>query len=477
MRQLIWFRNDLRLHDNTALTHAMASGPTLALFLITPGQWQAHGDAANKVDFWLRNLSTLSAELARLNVPLLIRQVEHWKDAAQCLADVCAQHQVTQVHANREYGINEQQRDQQVRRHLQDRQVAWRDYLDQLLFDPGTIQTRNGTCPQVYGQFRKQCLERLHHALPASLPCPPGQAPLTVAADPVPGQVRGFDTPSLRLQQYWPAGEQPAFQALETFRDNLLADYDRLRDYPAQHATSRLSPYLASGVLSPRQCLHAVLACNHGELEGPLPGAGVWLNEVLWREFYKHILVAYPQVCRHRAFRQVTEQIAWRQAPEQLTAWQEGRTGFPLIDAAMQQLRTLGWMHNRLRMVVAMFLSKNLLIDWREGERFFMAHLIDGDLAANNGGWQWSASTGTDAVPYFRVFNPVTQSQRFDPKGEFIREWLPQLSHLDAREIHEPWRAGGLFGVADYPAPIVDLKQSRERAIQAFDGLRDIPHG
>ncbi|ERI52767.1 hypothetical protein N878_17765, partial [Pseudomonas sp. EGD-AK9] len=219
------------------------------------------------------------------------------------------------------------------------------------------------------------------------------------------------------------------------------------------------------------------LRANRGEFDSGNPGAVTWINELLWREFYKHILVGYPRVSMHRAFRQETEALPWRDAPDELAAWQQGRTGLPIVDAAMRQLRATGWMHNRLRMIVAMFLTKNLLIDWREGERFFMRQLIDGDLAANNGGWQWSASTGTDAAPYFRIFNPISQSQKFDPDGHFIRHWVPELAGLNKRDIHDPAALGGLLAPAGYPRPIVDLARSRERALAAFKhlGNREVP--
>ncbi|HAL67580.1 MAG TPA: deoxyribodipyrimidine photo-lyase, partial [Pseudomonas sp.] len=228
---------------------------------------------------------------------------------------------------------------------------------------------------------------------------------------------------------------------------------------------------LAAGVISPRQCLHAALAHNRGEFDSGSSGVQTWINELLWREFYKHILTGYPQVSRHRAFRAHTEALPWRNAPKEFEAWQQGRTGFPIIDAAMRQMLATGWMHNRLRMLTAMFLSKNLLIDWRLGERHFMRHLIDGDLAANNGGWQWSASTGTDSVPYFRIFNPVSQSQRFDPKGRFIRQWVPELQDIDDKNIHDPGKCHGLIDANLYPSPIVDLHSSRQRALQAFKEL------
>src|SRR5690554_8082807 len=203
-------------------------------------------------------------------------------------------------------------------------------------------------------------------------------------------------------------------------------------------------------------------------------GAGVWVSELVWREFYRHLLIGFPRISKGRAFKPATEKLTWRsiensKVQRDLQAWQTGQTGFPIIDAAMRQLLETGWMHNRLRMLVAMFLSKNLLIDWRVGEAFFMQHLIDGDLAANNGGWQWAASTGTDAVPWFRIFNPVTQSRRFDPEGRFIRQWIPELAHLDNHDIHLPPQ-GTLFSSTRYPAPMVNLKSSRQRALEAFRG-------
>lgn len=471
MRQLIWFRSDLRVSDNTALAAALQAGPALAVFLITPGQWRAHDEASCKVDFWLRNLKTLEAQLRQLNVPLLIRHAEHWSDAPAVLAALCRDHAVACVRVNAECGDNETRRDREVAAELEAHGIAFRSHQDQLLFPPGSIRTRAGGYFKVFSQFRKVCYQRLHAALPNPLGRPDAQASRDIKSDPIPTQAPGFAPPSAGLQALWPAGEDAALERLARFADEQLQDYHRQRDLPARPGTSQLSPYLAAGVLSPRQCLHAALRNNQGEFETGGTGAVTWINELLWREFYKHILFGFPQVSRHRAFRLHTEALPWRHAPQELAAWQEGRTGFPLIDAAMRQLLATGWMHNRLRMVVAMFLSKNLLIDWREGERFFMRHLIDGDLAANNGGWQWSASTGTDAVPWFRLFNPVTQSQRFDPEGRFIRQWVPELAGLDNRHIHDPSLAGGLFGVEGYPQPMVDLKASRARALSAFRNL------
>ncbi|WQG58992.1 deoxyribodipyrimidine photo-lyase [Pseudomonas sp. RTB3] len=468
---LIWLRSDLRLHDNTALTAAMERGPTVAVYLISPGQWQAHDDAACKVDFWLRNLQSLSQALGTLNIPLLIRTAPTWDQAPAVLSTLCQELSVESVHINEEYGIHESRRDQALAQALEACGVTFHRYLDQLFFQPGSVLTKTGTYFQVFSQFRKVCYSRLHSALPRLVATPKAQQKLPFASDPIPHSLPGFETPSDSLRALWPAGEDEARRRLDAFTDQQIGYYKDERDYPAKPGTSQLSAYLVAGVISPRQCLHAALMSNHGEFETGNVGCVTWINELLWREFYKHTLVGSPRVSRHRTFRPETEAVPWRDAPEELAAWQEARTGLPIIDAAMRQLLETGWMHNRLRMVVAMFLTKNLLIDWRLGERFFMQHLIDGDLAANNGGWQWSSSTGTDSAPYFRIFNPLSQSERFDGEGHFIKRWLPVLGNLNKKDIHNPAAMGGLFGVGDYPRSIVDLKKSRERALAAFRSL------
>ncbi len=473
-RQLLWLRNDLRVQDNTAFLAATQAGPTVAVFLLSPAQWQAHDDAACKIDFWLRNLNVLQQSLAKLNVPLLIRNADDWQQAPDVLAQLCQQLNISAVHVNSEYGIHEDQRDLAVGAQLVDQGILFHSHFDQLLFKPGSVLTQSGTYFKVFSQFKKVCYQRLYDYLPAQVATPKAQTVLDIVSDDIPNSISGFATPESSVQTLWPAGEQAAQQRLHAFTAEAIDDYLDQRDLPAVPGTSQLAPYLAAGVLSVRQCLHAALAANQGEFDSGKPGVVTWINELLWREFYKHILVGYPKVSRNRAFKPETEALPWRNSAKDLLAWQQGRTGFPIIDAAMRQLLATGWMHNRLRMIVAMFLTKNLLIDWREGERFFMQHLIDGDLAANNGGWQWSASTGTDAVPYFRIFNPISQSQRFDPKGTFIRHWIPELKHLSDKEIHQPKLLSGLFGTEDYPKPMVDLSASRQRALSAFKELPSI---
>lgn len=471
MQQLLWFRNDLRIHDNTALSAAMQAGPTVAVFLLSPAQWHAHDDAACKVDFILRNLAELKQQLATLNVPLLIRSCDYWHDAQHVISELCQQLSISAVHVNTEYGIHESQRDAATGVALVDQGILFHSHHDQLLFKPGSILTQSSTYFKVFSQFRKVCYQQLHSAIPASVATPSAQAALNISSDDVPSHLTEFTPIATEQQALWPAGEQAAQQRLKRFAAGAIDGYLEQRDLPAQPGTSQLSPYLVAGVVSIRQCLHAALAANQGEFSSGKQGVITWVNELLWREFYTHILVGYPKVSRNRAFKPETEMLAWRDSEKDLLAWQQGRTGFPIIDAAMRQLLATGWMHNRLRMIVAMFLTKNLLIDWRAGERFFMQHLIDGSLAANNGGWQWSASTGTDAVPYFRIFNPVSQSKKFDPNGDFIRRWIPELKHLSAKEIHQPKLLSGLFGTADYPKPIVDLSSSRDRALAAFKNL------
>ena len=467
--QLCWLRNDLRLSDNHALYHARQKGPVVAVCLLSPQTWQAHDDAAIKIDFWLRNLHSLQAELQQLNIPLRLLNVSDWQQAPDALLQLANQLGAAALHFNDEYGIHEQARDTAVSQACTRDGISCHRYTDQLLFRPGSLLTQAGHMFKVYSQFRRLAYRELHRACPPCLPRIQAQSQMPCPADPLPPELEGF-VASPAQRTLWPAGEEAAHERLQWFCQQSLSDYAEQRDRPDLDGTSRLSAYLTAGVLSVRQCLHAALRSNQGEFDTGQPGAVSWINELLWREFYKHILVCYPRVSRQQAFRVEMEQVPWRHDPAALRAWQEGRTGFPILDAAMRQLRHTGWMHNRLRMLSAMFLTKNLLIDWREGERWFMQHLIDGDLAANNGGWQWSASTGTDAAPYFRIFNPLTQSEKFDPRGDFIRRWLPELAHLKGKQIHQPIKAD-LFSTIDYPAAIVDLKQTRQRALDAFKSL------
>lgn len=472
MATLIWFRTDLRTQDNPALSAALADGTACALFMPAPGQWRRHGDAPAKIDFWLRNLAELGKRLAALNVPLKFSAVHDWSAAPDALVSFCRLHGIQAVHANAEWGIDERRRDDAVARRLATEGIAWTVHHGATLLPPGSVLSGKGQCYKVFSPYARVCRERLAAAPPRPAPAPRRQAAMPARADPLPpprAMLGDAPQPGDGIRALWPAGEDAAARRLRAFIDTAVADYPRDRDLPGVDGTSRLSPYLAAGVISAGACLRAALSANLGEIDSGQAGVRAWITELLWREFYVHLLAAHPALSMHRAMRPETEHVPWRESERDLQAWRDGRTGFPIIDAAMRQLAATGWMHNRLRMMTAMFLSKNLLLDWRKGEAWFMANLVDGDLASNNGGWQWSASTGTDAAPYFRVFNPETQSRKFDPRGSFLRRWLPELAGLDDRAIHAPTDAQRQ--ATGYPARIVDLRESRLRAIEAYAGV------
>ncbi len=307
-------------------------------------------------------------------------------------------------------------------------------------------------------------------------------APATIRTPPDVGSEPLPAVPQLPAGVPFLPGEGEAKRRLGAFVGGETApvfDYGQKRDLPAEDATAQLSPYLRFGMISARlAAVGAYEAIARAPTATAQKGAEVWLNELIWREFYIGILHHFPHV-QQGSFRPAYDQIQWRNDPAEFAAWCAGRTGYPLVDAAMRQLAATGWMHNRTRMVVASFLVKDLLIDWRWGEGWFMQQLVDGDPAANNGGWQWTAGTGTDAAPYFRVFNPVAQGQKFDPTGAYVRRWAPELQQAPAQFIHAPWemprseqlKARCVIGV-DYPAPIVDHAFARERVLMAYQAVK-----
>ncbi|MCS2610287.1 deoxyribodipyrimidine photo-lyase [Halomonas dongshanensis] len=466
-RQLVWLRSDLRVHDNSALEAAAAKGPVIAVFLRSVPQWQAHGHGANKITFWQRGVAAVKEALEGLNVPLLHRDIDHYDQAPKALLEIARQHDIATLHFNYEYPLNERRRDDAVIAAFKNAELGIHGHHDEIAFAPGTLLTGKEEYYSVFTPFAKAWHSRLeaHHL--ALRDTPKAQRKLTLKSDPLPA-LPDLDAEPIDGRQ-WPAGEDAAGDALERFLRFRARHYQKQRDFPALRGTSELSAYLSLGMISHRQCLQAILHDNGGHLGDGDAGLTTWANELIWREFYRHVSFGFPEVCRHEPFKASTQKLKWRDDETGFKAWCEGRTGYPLVDAAMRQLVATGWMHNRLRMVVAMFLSKHLLIDWRRGEAFFMAHLIDGDFCSNNGGWQWAASTGTDAAPYFRIFNPTTQSRRFDPEGGFIAQWLPELAELPAKARHAPPR--DMLTQLDYPAPIVDHKAARQRALDAFKAL------
>lgn len=469
LNQLIWFRQDLRCHDHVALWHATQAGECYALVILSPQQWQLHHDAPIKIDFYLKQLHDLQTQLAKLNIPLIVQTIDTWQNIPAYLKQLSQKLQIETLHANMEFGLHEQQRDAQVQNTIFPTQAIY--YQDRTLFPVASIRNKTHQPYQVFGAFKKVTYARLSLSLPHCYPLPEPQSAHILNTLPTANIpcMQDFNL-ATEIQTIWPIGELIAQQRLDEFIADRLEYYHHERNLPQVNGTSQLSAYLNIGILSARQCLNALFREQNGYFHLTGLGQQTWLDELLWREFYQHILFDFPRVSKHLPFKMQTQNIAWRDAPEDLQAWQQGQTGIPIVDAGMRQLLATGWMHNRVRMICAMFLCKNLLIDWRLGEQWFMQHLIDGDLAANNGGWQWCASTGTDAVPYFRIFNPISQSKKFDANGDYLRQWLPELAHLDAKNIHEPYAKLSDL-VLDYPQPIVDLKLSRQRAIDAFKQL------
>lgn len=467
---LVWLRNDLRITDNRAL-HAACIDPSarvLAVFIATPQQWRQHEMAPRQAALIHASLRQLQLALAQKGIPLHCHQCEDFAASVDWLADYCERQRVSALFYNRQYEINERLRDQNLERRLAGR-VPCQSFDDSLLLPPGSVQTGGGEMYKVYTPFRQAFIRRLAESDQRCLPAPE----LRGDALPPPAVPAAFDYPVVAVGADFPAGEAQALQRLRAFCREQVQDYLRQRDLPALVGTSGLSPYLAIGALSPRQCFNRLHSENPSVLEAPDSGAFGWLNELIWREFYRHLMVAYPTLCKHRPFIAWTDKVRWRNDPSQLQAWQRGETGYPIVDAAMRQLNETGWMHNRLRMISASFLVKDLLIDWRAGERYFMSRLLDGDLAANNGGWQWAASTGTDAAPYFRIFNPTTQGERFDPQGTFIRKWLPELADVPDNDIHQPQRwAEKQRQALNYPLPVVDHQQARLETLAAFEAAK-----
>jgi deoxyribodipyrimidine photo-lyase len=464
---LVWFRADLRIHDNLALAAACRDkhARVLALFIATPQQWREHAMAPRQAAFLHAHLNDLQQQLADRNIPLLYAQVTDFAAQGEKVAQLCAEHEVTHLFYNYQYELNEQQRDRQLERALQE--VICQGFDDSVILPPGSVMTGSHEMYKVFTPFKNAWLRRLKEGLPEC-----AAAPAVREGEKVTPAALDFDYPQQPFDtDLFPASEREAIARLRQFCQQGAGEYEAQRDFPAIEGTSRLSACLALGVLSPRQCLHRLLAEQPQALEGG-PGA-VWLNELIWREFYRHLMTYHPDLCKYRPFIRWTDNVEWQSDDVQLKAWQEGQTGYPIVDAAMRQLNETGWMHNRLRMITASFLVKDLLIDWRAGERYFISQLIDGDLAANNGGWQWAASTGTDAAPYFRIFNPTTQGQKFDSDGVFIRRWLPELATVPDKAIHDPWIWADKQGVTlAYPRPVVDHKQARVATLAAYEAAR-----
>ena len=471
MKSLMWFRNDLRMDDNPALREACKSSDEVhAIYIYSQNQNNNHNEANCKTEFFIENLKALERELSNINIPLNIINSEGFKDNPEAVCNYAQKHLLNKVFWNNQFGVDENERDESVQNHLRSKNIEFESFDEQVVFAPGTILTGEGKPYSVFTPFKRRWIENFNLDL-LDIEFEYTKKNTTK----IKSNIHEFDFKFKKYNQVnmslWPAGEAEALSRLTTYLDKNIFRYAQDRNDPITDGTSRLSAYLASGIISPKRCILEALKINNFELDAGEKGIVKWIDEIVWREFYKNIMYSFPRVSKGQPFQDYTKKIEWRFDEKEFTAWKEGKTGFPIIDSAIIQMLSEGWMHNRLRMVVAMFFTKNMLHDWRLGEAFFMQNLIDGDFASNNGGWQWSSSTGTDAAPYFRIFNPLTQSKNFDSEGLFIKKHIKELKNVDKKEIHDP--SADTRENQNYPKQILDLKQSRLRAIDAFNKAKN----
>jgi deoxyribodipyrimidine photo-lyase len=464
-----WVRRDLRLADNQALGSATAAATLVVpTYVLDPHFLDSPLSGDKRVAFLTAGLRALDTSLRDRGSYLVIRAGDPARELARLVAETDAQ----AVFAEADHTPYACERDARVA------EVVPLQRTDGVtVHPPGDVVKADGSPYVVFTPFSRAWL-----ALP--LPSRHGTpaAPERIAT---PAGICGAaipDRPLLPPSVPFVAGEAAARRCLEAFvggGEPPIYDYERTRDRPDLSGTSSLSPYLRFGMVSAREAAGAALAARAASpTQGGRRSAHIWLNELIWREFFIHILDHFPHV-EFASFRMDLRRIAWSEDADGLEAWKQGRTGYPFVDAAMRQMAATGWMHNRARMVAASFLVKDLLVDWREGERHFMRHLVDGDPASNNGGWQWVAGTGTDAAPFFRVFNPVTQGLTHDPRGDYVRRWVPELSRVPDAYIQVPWEmpadaqaTAGCVIDRDYPGPIVDHAVARERVLSAYGAAR-----
>jgi deoxyribodipyrimidine photo-lyase len=459
MSALVWLRSDLRSVWHSPLSYASEHHRQVtAVFFVTQKQWQYYGLAAIKLDLLVRRVLELKNELKARGIELNLISVPTFADIPQTLSSLCREYDITKLYFNAEYELDERNRDKAVKVRLAEDGIESGVFHDTSACRPDKILNQSGEPYKVFTPYFKVWLEQLKSTLA------PVPGIKTVSQSQIFKSALGSDTGLISgllnaESEGWPATQEAILQRLSVYLDEHVADYHNLRDIPSQPGTSQLSPYFSMGSLSPMQVANAMLNRFGDHLLEPDTGAYTWLKELAWRDFYRYVMYHFPHVCRHQCFLTRYDNFVWRSDKTLFKAWCQGQTGYPIVDAAMRCLNQTGWMHNRLRMVVASFLTKHLRLPWRWGEDYFMSKLIDGDFASNNGGWQWSASTGTDAAPYFRIFNPASQGKRYDEEGEFLLKWVPELSAVPKKYLHEPQKWSEAHSL-NYPSPVVEHKQA-----------------
>jgi len=466
---LVWLQSDLRLDDNPALFAASKTGrPVIPVFIFNEGvneNWRL--GAASR--WWLHHaLQDFNSELESIDSRLLLRTGK----TIEVLQKLVDETKSNAIYFHRRYSKPERDEDEIIQKTFSDLEI--KDFSGNLLYEPQNIQTKQGKPYQVYTPYWNACLDKGQPPKPLA---PPKEL-LAPASWPKSEKLSSLSLLPTKnwdegMKKFWKPEIAGARELFKTFRDEKMDSYKDSRDIPALDGTSRLSPFLHFGQLSSRRLWSELY-------KRPVKNAASktqYLKELVWREFAYHLLFHFPQTDL-APLREDFKKFPWASNPAALQAWQKGQTGYPLVDAGMRQLWQTGWMHNRVRMVVASFLVKHLLLKWQDGAKWFWDTLVDADLASNTLGWQWSAGCGADAAPFFRIFNPITQSQKFDREGTYLREWVPELTKLDSKWIHEPWaapadvlkKAGIVLGIT-YPQPMVDHKQAREKALKAFEKL------
>ena len=471
---IVWFRQDLRLDDHAPLRAALdRGGSVIPVFIWSPEEetpW-APGAASR---WWLhQSLQSLDDELRKRQSRLVFRV----GDSKAVLSSLIEETGASALFWGRRYEPVVIERDRTLKAHFREQLDVVESFNTSLLFEPWEVSNKSSKPYQVYTPFSKACFERgiAERLLPEPKMIP---APATW---PTSEALAAFNLePDLdwafQMQAYWSPGTTGARKNMRRFLGEALEAYDDDRNRPDRRGTSELSPHLHFGELSPRRIWRELARIE--DAEGSSSGLETYQREILWREFGYHLLFHFPST-PEEPLRDSFRKFPWKVQRQHLKAWQRGETGYPIVDAGMRQLWSLGWMHNRVRMIVASFLVKNLLIPWQEGAAWFWDTLVDADLASNTLGWQWTAGCGADAAPYFRIFNPVSQGKRFDPEGNYVRRWVPELQHVPTKHLHAPWEApeaqldqAGVRLDRDYPQPLVDLAETRERALDAYEDMK-----